>query len=299
MHMPRNFALQLGALICLYVSIGSIIALLFGLINLSFPDAAYYWEAQSATDSIRFSLAMLVVFFPAYIVLTRIVNKLRRADVEGAYLSVTKWLVYLSLLIAGGVLLGDLVSVIYTFLNGEITVRFILKVLVILLWLGLAFYYYLKDVQGYWVTHEKESKLFGLATIIAVAVIVVLGFLNIETPEAVREMRIDDAQVSDLQSIHYQIQEYYFVQGALPANLEEAYGDLPIPAAPEDRAPYTYEIETDTTYTLCANFVHSSPEDAYNRIAVPITEKNYNWQHKEGNWCFERVVEQQVKLPIE
>jgi hypothetical protein len=41
-------------------------------------------------------------------------------------------LVYLSLLVGGGVLLGDLVAVILAFLNGEITTRFILKAGVLL-----------------------------------------------------------------------------------------------------------------------------------------------------------------------
>ena len=133
----------------------------------------------------------------------------------------------------------------------------------------------------------------------AVLVVIVLGFMKIETPEVVREMRIDETQVSNLQSIHYQIQEHYMIEGTLPADLTEAYGDLPVPKAPVDRVPYTYAVLSDTSYELCAHFAHRSPEDVYDRAPIAITEKNYNWQHKEGNWCFERVVDQQLRLPIE
>jgi hypothetical protein len=48
-------------------------------------------------------------------------------------------LVYLSLLVGGGVLLGDLVAIILAFLNGEITTRFILKAGVLLVVVGAAF----------------------------------------------------------------------------------------------------------------------------------------------------------------
>jgi hypothetical protein len=74
----KHFALQLGALITLYVSVGSLISLLFGVITIAFPDPTNSWEYVGATDGIRFAIALLVVFFPAYIALTRIVNRERR-----------------------------------------------------------------------------------------------------------------------------------------------------------------------------------------------------------------------------
>jgi hypothetical protein len=114
-NTAKNFALQLGSLISLYVSIGALIALLFGIITLLYPDSAQYaWEGESARITIRTTIAILVVFFPTYITLTRIVNKIRRTE-SGTYLTLTKWLIYLSLLIGGGVLLGDLVTVLNSF----------------------------------------------------------------------------------------------------------------------------------------------------------------------------------------
>jgi hypothetical protein len=43
-NTPKHFALQLGSLISLYLSLTFLLVLLFGLINLKFPDAAegYY-----------------------------------------------------------------------------------------------------------------------------------------------------------------------------------------------------------------------------------------------------------------
>jgi hypothetical protein len=116
-NTAKNFALQLGSLIALYVSIVALVTLLFGLITIFYPDVANgYWEYNSASSSVRFGIALLVIFFPVYIVLTRMVNTTRRIE-QGSYLTLTKWLIYLSLLVGGVTILGDLVSVVNAFLN--------------------------------------------------------------------------------------------------------------------------------------------------------------------------------------
>lgn len=295
-HTAKNFALQLGSLISLYVSLGALLALLFGVINLTFPDAAAgYWQYESAASAIRFSIAMLVVFFPAYVVLTRLVNKSRRAD-KSAYGAFTKWLIYLSLLVGGGVLLGDLVAVVNTFLNGELAIRFALKALAVLVVVGAAFTYYLMDVRGYWEKNEKKSIWYGAIASLIVLVSLVVGFMNIETPAEVREMRLDARQLEDFQDISWRIEEYYRVNEVLPETLPELYNGIEIPTAPEDRPAYVYTVTDDASFELCATFAHeSSRTDSYDSYARPVFEKGmirnpYNWDHGDGEWCFEREI---------
>ena len=102
-HTAKHFVLQLGSLITLYLSIAFLLVLLFNIINLAYPDAAdAYWQIESYSDAVRIGIAMLIVFFPAYLILTRQVNQIRRRESsDGSYLGFTKWLVYLSLLVAG------------------------------------------------------------------------------------------------------------------------------------------------------------------------------------------------------
>lgn len=289
MNTPKNFALQLGALISLYVSITSLVTLLFSVLTLAFPDAAdSYYTVDNATETIRFSVAVLIVTFPAYLWMTRTVNQIRRTE-NGAYLTLTKWAVYLSLLIGGGVLLGDVVAVIYGYLNGEITTRFILKALVLGLVLAMAFYYYLKDAQNYWQTHETESKRFGVGAALIVLAAIVLGFMYSETPQEVRDMRIDDNQVTDLQDMQMRIEQYYRTEDALPESIATVYVGQDVPTAPEGRQGYEYNVTGDASYELCATFAHDSSRS--DRVALaPIGEKNYDWSHSEGRWCFERTV---------
>lgn len=289
-NTPKNFALQLGALATLYISLGAFIALTFSLISIIFPDEAEsYWRYESATSTIRFSIAMLVVFFPAYISLTRKVNQIRRAE-SGVYLGLTRWLIYLSLLVGGGILLGDAVAVIFGFLEGELTIRFFLKALVLALITGLAFYYYLKDAKGYWQTHEKQSKTYGALVAIIVAAAIMLGAYHIESPQVIREVKIDQNQIGDLQDMQWRIEDYYRSQKLLPENLEILFPATKIPTAPEDRTAYTYFVDGEKSYKLCAYFKHASDRFSENH-SRPHFEQNYNWEYSAGDWCFERTID--------
>ncbi len=295
-NTAKNFALQLGSLASLYVSLVSLLILLFGIINVAFPDATEgYWQINSASSGIRFSIAMLIVFFPTYIAITRVVNKTRRKDTE-SYLLLTKWLIYLSLLIAGAVILGDLVAILNAFLNGEIVTRFVLKALSVFVVIGSAFIYYILGARNYWQTHEKKSIKYGAVTTVVVFGVLIIGFFYIETPVEVREKKIDNTIVRDLQNMQWKIEDYYRINDSLPETLSIAYGEFDVPKAPEDRREYSYNI-TDTGFELCAEFrLDSKGSEFYNGARPPYIDeasliKNpQSWDYKAGYWCFSKVV---------
>lgn len=296
-HTAKHFVLQLGSLASLYLSLSFLLVLTFGLINIVFPNAAdSLWEVENANGMVRIGFAMTVVFFPTYLVLTRLVNKSRRKQPDGSYLGLTKWLIYLSLLVGGAVLLGDLVAVIIAFLEGDLTQRFLLKALAVLLVVGAAFSYYLLDAKGRWITHEKQSVQYGLIASTVVLILLVAGITSIDSPAKFREFRLDEKQVTDLQNIQWHVQEYLALEGALP----ESLADLPsskLPSAPETRSPYTYEV-TAKGFQLCATFsADSETKDYYYYdrpvpvdVIRPTVINPDNWQYEAGDWCFERVV---------
>jgi Domain of unknown function (DUF5671) len=291
---PKHFVLQLGSLISLYISLGFILTLLFGIINLKFPDATEgYWAIESASSAVRLGIAMVIVFFPTYLILTRLVNKLRRQEKNSSYLTLTKWLVYLSLLIGGGVLLGDLVAVIMTFLEGEVTQRFIFKALAVLVVVGMAFHYYVLDARGFWLKHESKSVMYGYGALLSVFLVVALGFSYIETPAQVREMKLDETQVSDLQSIQWKIQEALSLSSTTPASLEELYGEFDAPTAPEGRSAYKYE-PTEKGFKLCATFSRDSIQQSNEFVPSYAPDMNIknpdNWSYKAGEYCFDRII---------
>ncbi len=293
--MAKSFVLQLAALATLFVSLPAFITLLFSIINLQFPDATdNYWQIESAESAIRYSIAVLVIFFPAYLVLTRKVNESRRHEGE-LYHTLTRWLIYLALLVAGMIMLGDLAVVVYTFLNGEITVRFILKAVALLLVIGGASYYYMLDAKDHWKKRERISMQIGGGTLAIVAVFVIYGFTLIDAPSVAREVRLDQTQVSDLQDIQWRVEAYYQETDSFPANIDMIYRDLPAPKAPEGREAYQLRTTGRDTYLLCATFAHPTP--ASDRIVVkPIGSgndaylQNQNWEHGAGEKCFERKI---------
>lgn len=293
-NTSKNFVLQLGSLVSLYISLGALITLVFGVINIVFPDAIEgYWQYESAQSSVRFGIALLIVFFPTYLILTRLVNVIRRSE-QGVYLTLTRWLIYLSLFVGSLILLGDLVAVILTFLNGELTTRFMLKALTILIVIGSALYYYILDARGYWNTRESLSKIFGFCALVIAVAAIVLGFFYIDTPAQVREMRLDQQQVFDLQDMQWRIADHYTVEGSLPADISELYLESTIPTAPEDRPSYEYRRISDSAFELCATFAYPSARENGESFPRPLyndtTYLSNNWEHEAGGFCFERTI---------
>ncbi len=237
---------------------------------------------------------MLVVFFPTYIILTRLVNTIRRTEKGGTYLTLTRWLIYISLLIGGGVLLGDLVTVLLGFLNGELTVRFILKAITVFIVVGSAFVYYVLDARGYWQTNEKKSIQYAMIASLLVIVSLVVGFMHTETPSEVRERNIDVQQISDLQGIQSHIEMYYQMNDKLPVELEDAYSGLEVPTVSEGRVAYDYLKTSETNFKLCAQFALASGKSDVTQYAQPLImepsmiKNPYSWEHQAGDWCFER-----------
>jgi hypothetical protein len=289
-HPAKHFALQLGSLASLYLSLAFLIVLIFGAINIIYPDAIDgAWQIENASSSIRLGIAMVMVFYPTYLILTRLVNKNRRREKQGTYLGLTKWLIYLSLLVGGAVLLGDLVAIITSFLEGGITQRFILKAVTVLVIVGSAFTYYVYDARGYWLKNEKKSILFASFATLVVIASLIFGFLNINPPSEVREEKLDNQMAGQLQDIQWRIEDYYLTNSTLPEDLETLYKSFTVPTPPEKRNSYEYKITGEKSYELCATFSRDSSSLNISHTR-PGLEKNYNWDHQAGYWCFERDI---------
>ena len=300
-HTAKHFVLQLGSLIALYLSIAFFLVLSFGLINLRFPDAlAGVWEIESAASSVRVGFAMVLVFFPTYLILTRLVNKNRRGSNDHSYLNLTKWLIYLSLLVAGITLLVDLAIVVMGLLEGELTARFILKALAVAVVTGAAFLYYIKDAQGYWLKHERQSYIYAAVVAVLVVATMIMSLTQIPHPSTVRGMKADNEMISILQDIQWRVEDYYRMNRALPADLREVYGAFDVPPVTAELAEYRYVPTGDTEYQLCTTFNYDVNALQQQYRAVPIADSvgmkgNYNWDYKAGDWCFNRVIDEEYR----
>lgn len=141
--------MHLLAVIALYFSAGSFITLIFQYINVIFPDTlvsgAYY--LRSAYGAIRWAIASLVVSFPIFVFTSWFLEKEYAQAPAKRNLRVRRWLVYFTLFAAAVIIAGDIVALIYSFLGGELTIRFFLKSLTVLAVSAAVFGYYFYDIR--------------------------------------------------------------------------------------------------------------------------------------------------------
>ncbi len=153
----REAFMYLLMFLTLYISAYSFGTILFQFINRWLPDAAqigYGYAYDATAGALRMGTASLVVAFPVFMLMSYLITKAIRRDPEKGSSKVRKWLTYLTLFVAAGVIIGDLISLIYSLLQGELTLRFILKVLTIGSIAGSIFGWYLWDLRG----TEEETK---------------------------------------------------------------------------------------------------------------------------------------------
>ncbi len=148
----REAFIYLVLFTCLYLSSWSFGALLFEFIGRAFPDPLVQYGSYDQSG-VRMSVSMLIVAFPIYLWLSRLTLGEIRRDPDKKTSKIRKWLTYLTLFVAAGFIIGSLIALLFNLLGGEMTVRFFLKVLTVLLIAGMIFGYYLWDLRS----DEKNS----------------------------------------------------------------------------------------------------------------------------------------------
>lgn len=298
---PKDFFLWVGALVALYGSIISFITLLFEYINYTFPDPLEYGYSyvDPYSGTLRFSMAALIVLVPVVLVLMRLIRKDIEAMPEKQDIWVRRWALYLTLFIGGAVVVGDLITLVNTFLGGELTTRFALKVVVVLLVAGAAFLHFLADLRGYWTQNPQKARTIGWAVGVLVLLTIVSGFFIIGSPNAMRMYRFDAEKVRHLGDIQWQVVNYWQQKERLPGSLDQLRDQLTgwnAPVDPQTKESYTYRKTGDLTFELCATF--NAESLLTNSAGTPIMEPssvygtgNENWNHTAGENCFKRTID--------
>lgn len=291
---PKIFAVQLGSILAFYVALFALISTAFGLIELRIPNSSTpYSDPAAGAAQVRFGVAALVVCVPAYLLLAYLTNRLRAA-VDRKYLRFIEWLVYLSLVVGGTVLLGGLINVLVTYLNGDLTIRFLLKALLLGMVVGGAIVYYLLEVRGYFIARRRAAQLFGAVFLFVATALAAAGVWHIDSPHTAREKQVDAQVRSDLQRIYGDVAQYARATGALPTSLAEVYPSGAIPQAPEGREAYRYRAVTERTFELCGSFAHAY-EGPTNRLWRPAPAPDafiepFSYSHPAGRFCTQATV---------
>ncbi len=143
---PREAFLYAVMFLALFVSAFNLGALVFGFVDLVFPHPQDPPE-EITRDGIRWAVSVLVVACPVYLYLAAVIRRAVASDPSARASRLRQQLTYVTLFVASCVLIGSVSAVVYNFLDGAVTVRFVLKVLTVGTIAGSAFAHYLRDLR--------------------------------------------------------------------------------------------------------------------------------------------------------
>lgn len=319
------FFLCLGVLITLITSVTSFLNLVFETLNKRFPDvlnSSYqYGYSTYEYEGIRMALATLIIVFPIFLAISYFWNKFSKMDLGQIDEMFRKWVIYIILFLSSLVVAIDLVTLVRYFISGEITSRFVYKVLTVLVVAGLIGFYYVRSLKA---AEESSSKidmiLAGIGIVFVVGAIS-YSFAILGSPMKQRQLRLDDRRVSDLQSIQYQVINYWQQKEKLPAalsQLSDPFSGWSLPVEPEFEKgnKYEYAVKGPLQFELCATFSQPMPkgwrEYGYGGGIHPImpyydkAEMSYpypgggtneSWTHEAGRTCFSRAIDKDLYPP--
>ena len=131
----------------LYTVVWNLGSLIFQFINLAYPDPAAFDRQAVARAAIRWSISALIVALPVFLYMSHLTGRAVAMDANKRASPIRRWLTYLTLFMAASVLIGDVMTLVYNVLGGELTHRFVLKVLTVGALAGTSFWYYLSDLR--------------------------------------------------------------------------------------------------------------------------------------------------------
>jgi hypothetical protein len=273
----------------LYISAFNVGALAFHFINRIFPDAVVPGVAVYERQAVRWALSSLIVSFPVFLYLSTSIARGVRLDPAKRRSNVRRWLMYLTIFVAASVLIGDVMSLIYNALGGELTIRFVLKALAVGTIAGMTFSYYLSDLRLEDTKAPADppswTRLVAWFAVLSVVAVTVAGLFAIGPPVDERARRLDDRRVEDLEAISRAADVYFERHHGLPGSLAALgrQGGLSIKEQDPLGAAYEYRITGAEAYELCATFERESEEG-----------RRFGgfWSHEAGRQCYPLKIRQ-------
>jgi len=308
----KDFFLWAGVLVSFYWTVIAYTFLVFDYINYTFPNPLAYYPADPYQSGISGEMASVIVLLPVFLLLMYLIHKDEEKDSSRKEIWVRRWAIILTIFLAGIAMVGDLITLLTTFLSGEaLTTAFLLKVLVIILVAAGVFMHFLAELKGYWDAFPGRRQVVRIGVAVLAVVTIGSGFFIVGTPAEARLARFDAQKVSDLQVIQSQIIYFWQAKQKLPGGIADLNNSLnygPVPVDPQTGEPYVYQPGEGLSFKLCADFNTKSRVNpsaiTETRAVAPIgvggkeVMMQDNWQHDAGQVCFERVIDPSFYPPL-
>lgn len=294
---PGDVFRHLLAIVTLYLAAISFGMVTFALIDRWFPDPLSYPMGVNA-GPLRWALSALVIVFPVYVWISWVNARAALHDPSLRALRIRRWLYHFTVFAASVVIIGDLVALVYNFLNGDLTGRFLLKFLTVFFIAAVVFAYYIWNIRREaMASADSRMRWLVFGTVAIVAIAAVSGFVVAGSPFAERMRRFDDRRVNDLQTIQWQVINYWQRKDRLPDNVDQLRDDISgfvSPTDPETGQVYGYQPLGNLKFELCATFSREARTNGDSRvpsIAFPGPKMPESWAHGAGRMCFGRTID--------
>lgn len=301
-NKPRDFFLHIATFASLYFAAIALVTLLFTLVDYHFPDALSGYYSDPYSGPVRFAIASLIILAPLFVFLMRLLQEEVRKNPARTGLSIRKWFTYITLFIAGSAVVGDLITLLYSFLGGALPAAFFLKSLTLLAIAAAGFGYFFLDLKSFWQMHKAESQYAGFGFIVLVSSSIILGFYVMGSPSMQRDLRLDEERRQNLDSIQMQVVSYWQGNTKLPESIDALNNPLQgftVPQDPLTGTPYEYKKKDDHSFEVCATFAEPlarSQGGEYYPTMTGLTNAS-NWQHDAGHACFTRTIDTSLIKP--
>lgn len=299
---PKDVFLHLFNILIFYLSVIGFMMLYVQYINVWFPDTLNFYFTNIA-DIVRAATSIFVIGVPVYLLTAWMLGKDLKVNPEKRDLSLRKWLIYFTLFISAVTIIIDLVMFVYNFLSGELTVKFFLKIAVVLIVAAAVFGYYLWELKRKEL-NSKIPKILAAVLIVVVIISIVIGVMLIGTPVDQRNRRFDDTRIQALQNLQSQIVNYWTQKQTLPealGKLEDSISGFVVPTDPESKLAYDYKAVDSLSFELCATFKTNSqdflPTDKGVKMTSPYDSFQQNWNHQAEKTCFTRTIDPELYKP--
>ncbi len=247
-----DILLYLGIFISLVTSVTNLLEIIFSAIDKKFVDTlSGVYSYDITNDSTRMAIASLVVMFPVYILISWYVSRDIVRNPGKKDILVRKVMVYAALFVTVLTLIGTLVSIIYTYLGGDLTIRFELKALTVFFVALAVFGYYMYTLRRDYSKKTYIPCIIGIGSTLFVIVSVISAICVIGTPSEMRARKIDSTRLSDISRIQQEILTRFNTTDKLPNSLFElnnAFQGYAVPGDPVTKVSYGYKVLQQPTF---------------------------------------------------
>jgi len=302
---PKDFFLHFGIVVTLYVSTIALISFLFAIVTLLFPvESTQSYVHANAQNTISWSSAIFLVVFPVLLYLLFKTGAYLRANTERASIAIRKWFIALTIFVTAATIIIDLIVLLTSFLGGdEMTVQFLLKVCIVIVVALVIFWLSLQDLKNQFVTNKKVLKVVAISTSTLAALLLIIGFVLVGSPQELRKQKQDSLRVQDLQFIQSEIVEHWKTTQQLPESLtvlNDILRFIEVPVDPQTQLPYEYEKVDETTFMLCATFETTSQHVFDSGVRYPRGyDIDYFFEHEAGHTCYTRAIDPERIIPYD